>query len=140
MKETVTLYRKINNAGYKIYTATNMGTIFFAEIQKQYPDIFNESFIRTGGVVDFKQADIIKKPDIRYFEALKANINPEGDKQILFIDDRVENVIAARNAGLQAIHFKNARQLEKDMRRLGVCLTHQPENCIKCHTRVTVPA
>lgn len=119
-KKTVKVMQKLSNKGYDIFTATNVGSLFFKKLQKKFSDVFNTTFIRHGLTVDFAQEDIIQKPDPRYFEALKAKLNPNGDKQILFIDDKLENVEAARNAGLLAIHFKGHKQLKKELKKYGL--------------------
>jgi putative hydrolase of the HAD superfamily len=41
-------------------------------------------------------------------------------ERILFIDDRQENVTAARAAGIQGIRFDGAEQLRRDLETLGV--------------------
>jgi hypothetical protein len=38
----------------------------------------------------------------------------------LFVDDRDPNIAAAMDAGLEAIHFKNASQLERDLKIKGL--------------------
>ena len=40
--------------------------------------------------------------------------------QALMIDDRLQNVEAARNVGMQAIHFQGAGQLQAELEALGV--------------------
>ena len=40
--------------------------------------------------------------------------------QALMIDDRLQNVEAARSVGMQAIHFQDAGQLKGELERLGV--------------------
>lgn len=123
MPDTLELYKKLNEQGFQLYTATNIGSIFFSDIQKKFPEVFNDNFIKHSMTVDYSVKDPIEKPDLRYFEILKAKINPVGDKYILFIDDRKENVEAARKAGLLAIQFKNAKQLEEDLKNLyGITL------------------
>jgi FMN phosphatase YigB (HAD superfamily) len=73
--------------------------------------------------VDYSVKDPIEKPDLRYFEMLKTKINPADEKYILFIDDKKENVEAARKAGLLAIQFDNAKQLAEDLKNLyGIIL------------------
>lgn len=119
---TVSIMQSLASQGYEIYTATNMGPLFFAAMQKKYPAIFNETCIRTGLTVDYAQPDIIKKPDPRYFEELKKRLNPNNDKHLLFIDDKLENVNAARKAGLLAIHFKNPKQLRSALHKYGICV------------------
>jgi putative hydrolase of the HAD superfamily len=40
--------------------------------------------------------------------------------ECVFIDNQKKNVDGAIKAGMKAIHFKNARQLEKELKKLGV--------------------
>ena len=44
--------------------------------------------------------------------AQKNSLQPE---QIIFIDDKLANVKAAQSVGMHAIHFKNAKQLRKQL-------------------------
>jgi FMN phosphatase YigB (HAD superfamily) len=57
------------------------------------------------------------KPGLKIF---RAAINAAGvpAKQILFIDDVRENVLAARRIGLKALQFRSRRRLEADLRGL----------------------
>ncbi len=120
-KRTLKIMRNMANQGYEFYTATNIGSIFFAELQKKFPETFNNVFIKHGMTVDFSQDEVIQKPDHRYFEQLKAKLNPDNDRDILFIDDKLENVTAARECGLLAIHFKSAKKLTRDLHNYGIC-------------------
>lgn len=60
-----------------------------------------------------------KKPDRRIFLYVikRYNLKPE---ETVFIDDKKENVLAAKKLGMKAIQFKNNSQLFKDLRKLGV--------------------
>jgi len=59
------------------------------------------------------------KPDKRIYEIMlkKVKVKP---KEIVFIDDRKENVKRARELGINAILFRGVKQLEKELLRLGV--------------------
>jgi HAD superfamily hydrolase (TIGR01509 family) len=120
-KGTVKIMRKMVNQGYSLFTATNIGSLFFAELQKKFPELFNNNFIQHGMTVDFLPEDIIEKPDMRYFEKLQTKLNPDGNKEILFIDDKLENVLSARKCGMLAIQFKNHKQLKRDLHTYGIC-------------------
>ncbi|MFH1623454.1 MAG: HAD family phosphatase [Candidatus Aenigmatarchaeota archaeon] len=65
-------------------------------------------------------ADVgLDKPDRRIFElaARRIGLRPE---QCVFVDDKKRNVDAARQVGFNAIVFKNAKQLRKDLKKHGV--------------------
>jgi putative hydrolase of the HAD superfamily len=67
----------------------------------------------------------IAKPDpaIYNFTCDKLGVRPG---EALFIDDRIENIRAAEQLGLQGIQFKNADQLRRDLAARGL-LTNLPE-------------
>lgn len=114
-KEILLLYQKLHTQGFTFNMATNIGSIFIKDIKQKFPHVFNSSFIQDGMTVDFGSSDIIKKPDLRYFKQLQEIVNPQSDKHIIFIDDKLENVLAARKAGLIAIQFINAQQLTREL-------------------------
>ncbi|HKI86432.1 MAG TPA: HAD-IA family hydrolase [Thermoanaerobaculia bacterium] len=61
----------------------------------------------------------VRKPDSRFFSAVGGILGKDLEGCV-FIDDREENVSAARSAGLETIHFSGTRQLERELRALGV--------------------
>jgi HAD superfamily hydrolase (TIGR01509 family) len=62
-----------------------------------------------------------EKPDRRIFElaAKRIGLRPE---ECVFIDDKRRNVEVAKGAGYNAILFRNAKQLRKDLKRHGVVI------------------
>ena len=77
----------------------------------QYP-IFQ---LLEGEVISSEEKII--KPDNAIYERLcqKYNLLPE---ECLFADDRMENVVAAQNLGMQAICFEDAEQYERELRKI----------------------
>jgi epoxide hydrolase-like predicted phosphatase len=59
------------------------------------------------------------KPDRAIYQLLLDRLKLPAD-EVVFIDDREENIAAARAAGLHGILFKNAQQLKDDLRALGI--------------------
>jgi len=59
------------------------------------------------------------KPDTRIFEAAvrRTGVAP---REIFFVDDRLDNVEAARHVGLDAVLFRSPQQLAGDLRSRGV--------------------
>jgi epoxide hydrolase-like predicted phosphatase len=41
-------------------------------------------------------------------------------RECLFVDDKKENVVGARRAGLKAVHFENPKKLAADLRKFGL--------------------
>ena len=63
------------------------------------------------------------KPDREIYDAAiqSAGVAPD---EIFFMDDRIENVQAANAAGLDAVHFTDARTLQKAILQRRI-----PTNC-----------
>lgn len=89
----------VKNKGYKVYVLSNACNKFYEYFPKEYElDFFD-------GIVVSSDVHIIK-PEKGIYEYLlkKYDLVPE---ECLFIDDRVDNVEGAREAGMQAVVFKN---------------------------------
>ena len=56
-------------------------------------------------------------PDIYHLALQRAGLNPTA---AVYIDDRPELVEAGRGVGLTSIRFENSRQLEEELRAIGV--------------------
>ena len=63
----------------------------------------------------------LRKPSAESFAAVVQHLGvpPEG---LLFVDDRQANVEGARAAGIPAIRFESAEQLEGELRQRGFAL------------------
>jgi putative hydrolase of the HAD superfamily len=61
----------------------------------------------------------LRKPDAAIYQAALDILGRRPDR-ILFIDDRIENVTGAINAGMKAIQFAGEQTLRKDLASLGV--------------------
>ncbi len=59
------------------------------------------------------------KPDIEFFEK-GLRLLSAAPQECVFMDDREENVEAARSAGIHAIRFLSRQQAEAELRTLGV--------------------
>ena len=60
-----------------------------------------------------------EKPDHKAYEALLKAINLPA-KEIVFIDDKVENVDAAKKIGIDAIVFESAEQVRQALEKRGL--------------------
>lgn len=113
IKKTVTLIQELSDLGYTHHLGSNIGKTVYDDCTKKFPTIFNrfESFTIP---FESEQSKMIKKPHPDFFNAHidKHNLQPE---QIIFIDDKLANVKAAQSVGMHAIHFKNAKQLRKQL-------------------------
>ena len=61
----------------------------------------------------------IRKPDARVFQIVLRDLGVR-PADVIFIDDREENVAAARKLGMAGVVFQNASQGEKELSKLGI--------------------
>ena len=59
------------------------------------------------------------KPDPQFFKLVLEQLN-EQPEQCLLIDDRLDNIQAAKKIGYQVIQFKNGAQLQDDLKEMGI--------------------
>lgn len=119
IKKTVTIMQELSELGYAHHLGSNIGKTVFDDCMEKFASIFNFFEQATIPFISPESGKIIKKPNLEFFHshATKHNIQP---KHIIFIDDKIANVHAAQSAGMHAIHFKNARDLRKQLGLLGI--------------------
>jgi FMN phosphatase YigB (HAD superfamily) len=112
IKKTVAIMQELSQQGYTHHLGSNIGKTVFDDCTQKFPTIFN--LFKEATIPFESSAKMIKKPhpDFFYAHIQKHNLKPE---QIIFIDDKLVNVQAAQTIGIHAIHFKNARQLRKEL-------------------------
>ena len=62
---------------------------------------------------------LIAKPDPAIYRHILAKLGTQPE-ETLFLDDRLENIVAARDLGIQAIQFSNADTLRQDLIAAGL--------------------
>lgn len=113
IKKTVALMHELSTLGYTHHLGSNIGKTVFDDCTEKFPIIFD---LFKEFTIPFESEDstIIKKPNPYFFYSHleKHTLEPE---QIIFIDDKLANVLAAQSIGMHGIHFKNAQQLRKQL-------------------------
>ncbi len=98
IEENVALLGRLKASGARVHALSNFAHEKFALAAAAYP------FLRTFDVAVISGHEGVAKPDRRIFEILLARVGrPAGE--LLFVDDSLRNVEAARALGLQAIHY-----------------------------------
>jgi 2-haloacid dehalogenase len=112
IEENVALLRGLKAAGRPVYALSNFATVKFA-IARQMFDFLNE----------FDQAVIsghvgVVKPNPRIYEILFKRIGRRPE-ELVFVDDSLKNVEAARALGMPAIHFRPGVDLRSELAARG---------------------
>ena len=112
-KNTVNILEALNKQ-YSIWLLSNTNPKHIQdEIEKRYlfPSLVN------GAVYSFDVG--VRKPEKEIYEIAmqRANANPQ---DCLFIDDLLENIQAAKQIGIEGIHFISSEQLKQELVHLGI--------------------
>ncbi len=111
--ENVALLRALKAQGVPVFALSNFGVDTFARAQAAHDFLheFDQSFIsgHLGAL----------KPEPEIYQALEAATRFWGES-LFFIDDRAENIAAARARGWRAHHFADPAALRRDLSELGV--------------------
>lgn len=111
--ESVDILMDIKRRGIPVYALTNFNAEKFQVALKEFPflNLFD------GRIVSAEVG--VAKPDAAIYRLLldQFNLDPA---ETVFIDDKIENVDAARKLGIHGIHFTSPRDLEQRLGLLGV--------------------
>ncbi|NIA69578.1 HAD family phosphatase [Pelagibius litoralis] len=110
---TVTLLEQLHNSGMPLFVLSNFSAETFPHAQRRF-----DFFERFSGLL-ISGEEGMKKPDPRIYDLVveRFDLRPA---HTLFIDDLADNTQAAVDAGWQARRFISPRQLEEDLRNLGL--------------------
>lgn len=108
---TLHLVKELKKQGYQTAILSDM-TQYQAEIIRKngYFDLFDP--------VVLSHENRVKKPNPEAFQILLKKLKKPASS-VIFIDDRIENVEAAKIQGIDAIHFINPKQLKEELERRG---------------------
>ena len=112
LPDTVDWLRRLHAQGRPLHFLSNM------------PEPFAAHFERTHDVMALFESGVFSarvqllKPEPAIYEHAAA-VFGRAPADLLFVDDHLPNIVAAREAGWQAIHFENAAQAEAEALALG---------------------
>ena len=115
ISESVDVFRTLKNKGIRTYALTNFSAETFPLALARFP--FLNEF--DGAIVSGHER--LVKPDAAIYELLMTRyaVAPE---RAVFIDDKLENVEAARALGMSGIHFTDAALLRRQLREIGLAI------------------
>jgi 2-haloacid dehalogenase len=99
IEENVAILRRLKASGARVHALSNFAHEKFALAAAAYP------FLGSFDVAVISGREGVAKPERRIFEILLARVGlPAGE--LLFVDDSLKNVEAARALGIEAIHYR----------------------------------
>ncbi len=110
--ETVSILDELR-ARSPVYALTNWSAEMWPHATARFP--FLDWF--EGILVSGEEG--LAKPDPRIYQLLLERFSLEKSR-ILFIDDNVRNVTAARGLGIDSIHYVGAKELRAELMRRGI--------------------
>lgn len=114
--ETIAMIKELQKQGYQTPLLSDM-TQYQAEIIQKigYYDLFYPVLLsyQTG----------VEKPNAKAFEILLAELKIPASS-VLFIDDKIENVEAAKQQGIDSILFINPKQVKDELEKRGFNLSN----------------
>ncbi|MDO4948677.1 MAG: HAD family phosphatase [Bacteroidales bacterium] len=105
------LLSRLKQQGYHLYGLSNWCSKV-TEVIQEYHELFS---LLEGYVISSEERVI--KPDAEIYKRLLRKFNLTSE-ECLFVDDKPQNIEAARKLGMHGIVFTNAQQLEAAIRRL----------------------
>ena len=115
LPQTVAVLADLKEAGIPLFSLTNWSAETFPIALKRF------DFLHWFDDIVVSGAEGVIKPDRRCFNILVERSGRPA-KSLVFVDDRMDNVVEARSNGLEALLFTTADQLRQDLRALGLPL------------------
>ena len=109
---TVSLLDRLRASGLPLYFLSNMPAPYAEHLEREH------AFVGWFDHGVFSGRERVAKPDPAIF-ALAAERFGAAPEELVFFDDHVPNIAAARQAGWTALHFVDAERAERDLRALG---------------------
>lgn len=115
------LLMQLKNNGYELYLLSNIGNVTLERLVRQHPTFFslmtdtqntiNRTATQTGLFV--------WKPRLDTFTQSLATIKKSHHAHLaIFVDDQIDNILAAHKAGFNAIYFTSYPQFYRDVANL----------------------
>ena len=110
---TVEILAQLKEEGRALYALTNWSSQTFPIARERYEFLdWFEDIVVSG-------EEKVIKPDPRIYQILLERIERKAE-DCVFIDDGTRNVVAARELGLDAIHFESPQQLREQLTQRGL--------------------
>lgn len=112
IEENVALMRRLRAAGRPVYALSNFATVKFAIARGLFDFLGEFDHAVISGHVG------VVKPDPRIYQILFERVGRRPE-ELLFVDDQLKNIEAARALGMASIHFGPGVDLERELKAHG---------------------
>lgn len=120
-KKMFALVKELHESGYQQYLFSNIGPVTLSLLQQDYPHYF-VYFDRLQNVINSvtpPQDQWVQKPEKKAFQKALSSVDKDTHPEnVIFIDDRQDNVKLAQNIGMNGIVFATVKQLHEDLNQL----------------------
>lgn len=98
---------------YQLAILSNTNPVHYEHISEKYPIIGLFEFI----LLSYEMRAV--KPSIEAYEKLILATS-KSPSEHLFIDDRIENISAAKEIGMDGIHYQSVENLKRELKERGI--------------------
>jgi HAD superfamily hydrolase (TIGR01509 family) len=109
----IELHAELRRADVPTYVFSNTNDIAVRHIRNRFP--FFSNF--TGYILSYEHGAM--KPEARIYQVVEKTTGVNG-AEILYLDDRIENIETARHRGWQVIHHQAPEDTIATIRKLGL--------------------
>ncbi|MCM2440874.1 HAD family phosphatase [Agrobacterium vitis] len=110
---TVEIFNALIDEGRDVTMLTNFAADTFVEAREMFPFLNRPRGVTVSGEIG------LIKPDVAIYHRHATDFGLDPAHSI-FIDDSLPNVVGAKAAGWQAVHFVGPEKLKADLQDLGV--------------------
>lgn len=105
MKTNFEYIKKLKNKGYKLFLLTNITEDSYNYIN----DLININKVFAGGIYSYQEGVVKPNHDIYNLLINRFNLNKD---ETVFFDDKVKNVLAAKEVGIKSYVFNSIEDIE----------------------------
>ncbi len=114
IKGTLSIFEALKKSkNYRYYALTNWSAETWPTALELFP------FLTTFQGVVVSGEEKTRKPFDAIYKILLERYQIQAESAV-FIDDNYDNVVAARKFGIHGIHFNSPKQLDKELKALGI--------------------
>ncbi|MCF1467351.1 HAD family phosphatase [Agrobacterium vitis] len=110
---TVEIFSALIDEGRDVTMLTNFAADTFVEAREMFPFLNRPRGVTVSGEIG------LIKPDVAIYHRHASDFGLD-PAHTIFIDDSLPNVVGAKTAGWQAVHFVSPEKLKTDLQDLGV--------------------